>query len=258
MAEPKFISGEPAVLAGETLVVSDLHIGIEHGFRRAGIKMPSQTRSMKERLDSLIKKTKAKRLVILGDVKHKVPGSTFQEEREIPEFLEHFSKKVKLEIVPGNHDADLKRLVSKKIKIHPSKGILKDKIYFMHGHAWPDSSFLDADFLVMGHVQPQIEIKDKLGYVWRERVWVRAELDRKKSVELFGKKGKTKSSKVRLDSGQRLPELIVLSSFNKMSGGLALNKKEKLRESPVLKLAKLNKTRIYLLDGTFLGELRKL
>lgn len=246
MVTVKFLWGEPALLMGKNLIVSDLHIGIEYEYWQAGIKLPSQTEAMKKRLDSLLKETKARSLLICGDFKHKVPGMTYQEQKEIPAFLEHFSNQVRIEIAPGNHDADLRPLLPQAVKLHSSKGFLKDGSYYTHGHTWPDPLFLTARFLIIGHIQPQIEIKDKLGYTWREPVWVRVPLSKKKVQEKY----KTSPSP--------LPELIILPSFNPMVGGLALNKKEAIRESPLLKLASLKKARITMLDGTFLGELRKL
>jgi putative SbcD/Mre11-related phosphoesterase len=233
--EIKFVTGEAAALVGRSLVVTDLHIGIEYEFWERGIKLPSQTEKMKSRIESLIKETNAERLVILGDVKHKVPGMSFQERKEVPEFLDHFAKKTEVHVIPGNHDGDLKKIVSRKIKIHPAKGFMEGGVYFTHGHTNPVKQFLKAEYILSGHVQPQIEFKSKLGYVWREKAWVR--------------------------SGEG-PELIILPGFNEFSGGLSLNKKDKTlrdeKSSPIAKLANMEKARIYLLDGTFLGELGNL
>ena len=46
----KFITNEPAImLPGKVLVIADLHIGAEYEFRRAGIKIPSQTKKLLEK-----------------------------------------------------------------------------------------------------------------------------------------------------------------------------------------------------------------
>jgi len=39
MKDIKFVTNAPALLAGKTLVVADLHIGIEQEFFRSGIKI---------------------------------------------------------------------------------------------------------------------------------------------------------------------------------------------------------------------------
>ncbi|MFH1977723.1 MAG: metallophosphoesterase [Candidatus Aenigmatarchaeota archaeon] len=244
--DPEFVADEPAVLIGNTLIVSDLHIGIEHDYFLAGIKINSQTNTMRDRLDNIIKMTKAKNLILLGDIKHKVPGVSYQEIKEIPEFLNHLAKKIKITYVIGNHDPGVEKLVPKSVDIKPTHGFLKNKIYYNHGHAWPDKSFLGADYLIMGHMQPQIQFKNNLGATWMEAVWVRTELNKKTITEKYGKYDK-------------LPEAIIVPSFNKMAGGHALNvKKEKQRKTPMMSMIKKNTSKIYLLDGTFLGELKDL
>jgi len=96
----KFIKNYPALFIPEikTLVIADLHIGISYELYKSGINIPSQVKEMKKTIEKLIKQTKAKRLIILGDIKHDVPGISVQELREIPEFLKALSKKIKVEI----------------------------------------------------------------------------------------------------------------------------------------------------------------
>ena len=95
--EPEFVTREPALLinsnGNRALIVSDLHIGIEYEYYLRGMRIPSQTKSMVNRLDTLIESTKADRLVIIGDIKHRVPGISKQELREIPEFFGTLSRK---------------------------------------------------------------------------------------------------------------------------------------------------------------------
>jgi putative SbcD/Mre11-related phosphoesterase len=260
----KFVTGEPALmLAGErssdkVLVIADLHIGAEHEFRQAGIKMPSQTKKMLDKLIGLIKHTKATRLVILGDVKHKVPGLSFQEEREVPHFLNELSKLVDVEVLPGNHDDGLQQLVP-DVRFHASSGLLLGDIYLSHGHTWPSTEGLGTGHIIVGHRHPVIELRDDLGYVWRERVWVRTKLIRKDIAKKYGAKTLPK----------RLPELVMVPAFNEMVGGTAVNRgrpskrhlkfKRKLTPlGPLLKAADKPSARVFLLDGTYLGRLGKL
>jgi len=245
--EPKFITNEPALLMEKTLIVSDLHLGIEYEFYQSGIKVPSQTEKIKQKLDSLLRVTKAKTLIFLGDTKHKVPGISYQEMREIPELLEYFSSKTKLICVMGNHDPGLEDLAPKTVSLRPTQGFLLDNIYLNHGHTWPAKDFLKAKYIVIGHVQPQIEFRDRLGYVWREQVWLRAELNKTKLKEKYGKI-------------KNLPELIIMPAFNPFAGGHAINRKVEVKEhaNPLVKCANMKKAKIYLLDGTYLGELGKL
>lgn len=244
----KFITGQPALLLrGRVLVIGDLHLGIEYEFRKAGVRLPHRTDKLLEKTRGLVRQTKAKRLIILGDVKHKVPGLSFQEEREIPHFLNQLDRIVDVEIVPGNHDGQLQRLVP-NIKFHPSQGLLLGKTYLAHGHSWPSPDFLRADQVIIGHNHPMIEFRDKLGYVWREPVWVRAGLDRKKLAARYGKVRKP-------------PELVVFPTFNDFAGGRAVNSfygKKGAFMGPLAKCARPRSAKIYLLDGTYLGELGRL
>ena len=244
----KFITGEPALLVGKTLVVTDLHVGIEYDYYKRGITLPSQTARLTERLTTLIAASRARKLIIMGDVKHKVPGSSFQEERELPAFFKQMARNVRVEVLPGNHDADLASLVP-DITIHPSKGILEGGCYLTHGHTWPGKEFLKAEYVLLGHDHPAVEFRDKLGYRWLEPVWARAALKKKQIMERY-----------RLKRAPRLPELILVPTFNPFSGSIPLNLPLKGNPglSPLTKGADMKKARIYLLDGTFLGTLEKL
>ncbi|HJW97038.1 MAG TPA: metallophosphoesterase [archaeon] len=291
----KFLTGEPALLAGRTLFVADIHVGIEHEFRKSGLNMPSQTQNLLSRIESLLENTHARRLVLIGDIKHKVPGISWQETREVPVFLQRLAEKAELHVVPGNHDGRIAEFVPKGVKLYPMEGsLIQDKgivagrrngerrrpqtpsnkrspsieplVYVCHGHAWPDPAFLQAKYLIMSHSHPQVEFRDRLGYTWRERIWIRAALDSKKIREKY-------------PAAKSIPELIVMPAFNPLSGGIPVNRKKRPEEqhrkeggtthigsgstfsperSPILKSAKMKTAKIYMLDGTYLGELGKL
>lgn len=240
----KFITGEPALVFGKSLIVADLHIGIEHELYKSGIKVPSQVGKMQNKIDKLIKKTGAKRLIVLGDIKHQVPGVSFQELREVPEFFNHFSEKIETHIVLGNHDSELPALVD-NVQIHGTEGFRLGDIYIAHGHAWPKKEFLKCKCIILSHTHPMIEIRDKLGYRFTERVWVKACLDRKKA--------KIKYKNI----PPKLPEIILVPAFNDFSGGGFVNR-EGTFSGPLTKLIDKKKSETFFLDGTSLGSLDKL
>lgn len=259
----RFVTGEPALTLGRTLVVSDLHIGIEHRYRKKGISLPSQSESLATKLDGLIRKTKAKKLVVLGDIKHRVPGTSFQEEREIPGFFRSLAEKVEVEITPGNHDDGIGRLLPGDVKLHESTGFRERDTWLCHGHAWPGEGFLDCERIVIGHNHAGIEFKDKLGYRWIEKAWVRAELDRRKL------EGNYKVLKDVEDAGKDetaigLPEVVLIPPINDFTGLVASNREGKAARhfveapSPLFRAAVRETAKIYMLDGTFLGELGSL
>jgi len=247
----KFVTGEPALLAGRTLFMADIHVGIEYEYRQSGINMPSQTGKLISRIESLLKQTKAASLVLIGDIKHKVPGISWQEEREVPAFLQRLAEKTEVYVVPGNHDGGIAKFIPKGVKLYPMQGGLFGNVYASHGHTWPEPSFSKAKYFIMSHSHPQVEFRDRLGYRWGERIWIRAKLDKTKIREKY--KG-----------AKAVPELIVMPAFNPLSGGIPVNRKKQPQEiekqhiSPILKSARMRTAKIYMLDGTYLGELGKL
>ena len=257
-----FVTGQPALVFNRNLVVADLHIGIEYELYKSGIKVPTQIEKMKEKIDSLIKKTKTKRLVVIGDIKHQVPGVSMQELREVPEFFSYFSSKIETHICLGNHDSEIPALVE-NVNIHDTDGFKLEDAYIMHGHSWPKKEFLDCKYLIISHTHPLIEFRDKLGYSFSERVWVKAEFDRKKLIEnkLFNKKLKQKYIQIK-----KLPEIILMPAFNDLSGGVPINSENSRRLKPIsetflgpmTQLIDKKKTELFLLDGTFLGKLHSL
>jgi putative SbcD/Mre11-related phosphoesterase len=248
--ELNFVTGEAALAIGKALVIADLHIGAEHDYRAAGITMPSRTGDAEKKLIGLVETAKAKRLIILGDVKHRVPGASFQEEREVPQLLSRLSHHVSVEVVPGNHDGGLEKLCP-DITMHPSEGIMVDGFCLTHGHAWPDAEAMDAKAVIIGHNHPQIEFRDKLGHRWRERVWIRTSLKKKPLSSHYKKLPK------------KLPDLILMPAFGTLVGGWAVNNPRDDGRlvgglGPLTRCADMKKALAYMLDGTFLGEISKI
>jgi len=248
----KFVNNQPILLIPEieSLVISDLHIGIEYELYKSGINIPSQTSKMEKGIKKSIKQTKAKRLIILGDIKHMVPGISLQEQREIPELLEKLSKKIKIEICLGNHDTYIKDLLSDKIKIYGTKGFKIGKYGFNHGHTWPSKKLLTCDHIMIGHTHPVIQFKDKFGYKIFKQVWIKGKINKQKIKEKYqvGKTGKL--------------EIVIVPSFNPLLGGYPINDKTKTSEllGPLLKnnFIDIDKCELYLLDGTFIGKLKNI
>ncbi len=236
---------EPALLLGKTLIIADLHIGIEYEIYKSGISIPSQLDKLKKRIFSLIKKTKAKELIILGDIKHQVPNISWQESKEIPAFLNSISRKVKVSIVKGNHDGDIEALVNKKIRIYNPKGFRIKDHAFCHGQAWFDEDCLKAKHLVIAHVHPAIEFWMR-GYRSVEHCWLKCSIWNKKIEKKYKKKA-------------NLEDCIIMPVFNPIIGGMPFNSRDFKPLGPILKnILNWGESEIYLLDGTFLGLLNRL
>ena len=217
---------EPAMKIGDCLIFADLHIGITRDIWERGISLPRQAKKLADRINGLKKKTKTKRLVILGDVKHKVPGISFQEKKEIPEFFS-LLKYRKIIITKGNHDGNIEKIIKdKRVKIR--KQFVVGGYVFSHGHRRIKTK---NKIIVIGHNQPHIKLIDKMGAVYIEPVWL---------------KGMTK---------ERV-KIIIVPAFNELCGATIVNKDELL--GPIAKKLIKEKSRVYLLDGTDLGKLSDL
>ncbi|MFH1821091.1 MAG: metallophosphoesterase [Methanobacteriota archaeon] len=232
------------------LVVSDLHLGIEHELAEKGISLPSQISKVKVRLIELLKRQRANRLIILGDVKHNVPVTAWQEWHELPGLFENLAKMVKVDIVRGNHDGDLEGMIPREVAIHDPHGMIlgkRKRVGLMHGHTWPAPDVLGTELIITGHNHPAIEFRDELGGRTIEPIWLRAKLDPKKFPKKlipFIKKSP--------------PELLVIPAFSELVGGAAVNRgipRELI--GPMFKAGavRLDEAEAYFLDGTFLGTI---
>lgn len=232
------------------IVVTDLHIGIEWELSQQGISLPSQVPKLREKLLSLVERERADRFILLGDVKHNIPVSSWQEWREIPRLMEELSKRVEVEVIPGNHDGDLPGMLPKSVRVHDVKGIKLGRAGLVHGHAWPKAELFQVDLLITGHDHPAVEFRDSLGGRIIERAWLRGEINRKKLPK-----------SIRDEVGEKLPKFLVIPAFSELVGGVAVNGKlEKSLIGPFFKsgAVPLEKAEVYLLDGTFLGRVRNL
>ncbi len=251
------IYGSPALLVKtkreRSLVVADLHLGIESELTAKGMALPSQIPRVKEELVRLINKHKPDRLIFLGDVKHNIPIASWREWRELPQFFEELSKLTRVDIVRGNHDGGIEGMIPKNVAVHDARGIVLGKqkrIGLMHGHTWPSPNLLDTQIIVMGHNHPVIELRDGSGGKAIEPVWIEAELNVKK----FPKKLQP------WFKGDP-PKLLVMPAFSKLVGGAIMNRE--LPEEyigPIFKAGavELEEAKAYLLDGTFLGKIANL
>lgn len=234
------------------LVVGDLHLGITTELAEQGIELPSQIPRTRERILNLIKEEEPDRLIFLGDVKHNVPITSWQEWRDLPDFFSQLNEYAPIEILPGNHDGDIEGLVPRDVIIHDSRGIIVDdvRVGLMHGHTWPNPKLVKTETIVTGHNHPIIEFRDKLGARITEPAWVKARINPEKFPE-----------ELRKEIIEEGPELLVIPAFNKLIGGAPINRgmPEELL-GPLFKAGavQLDEAEVYLLDGTFLGELKNL
>ncbi|MEW6070763.1 MAG: metallophosphoesterase [Candidatus Thermoplasmatota archaeon] len=227
------VHNEPALLLNnKILVIADLHLCLELELRNAGINLQSQTDKILNKILKLCNKYKIKKLIILGDVKHKVPNISYQELKDIHRMLEKLvAEGIAVEIIPGNHDGAIHRLLPKTVKVHSSKGTSIEGLGLFHGHAYPSEKVLACKELVTAHIHPVVALSTGLGSSIAEPCWLKFSAKRQ--------------------------NIIIMPAFNKLCGCAVNTRNLKLRP-PLSKLIDLNKASIYLLDGTLVGKLYSL
>ena len=251
------------------LIISDLHIGWEVTLAGHGIHIPSRTPKIIEKIVKLIDIYKPTSLILLGDVKHKFSGIELNEWHDVPELFKKISKLVlDVRVVLGNHDGNLAALVPRNVKILGPKGtILLEEVGVFHGHAWPSFELLKCRYLIMGHLHPVITLRDDFGFRTTRQVWVKTHCDIKRLSTSLIKYAGTKAKKdlSTLKEGSRSSEFLILPSFNESLSGQPVNNAEGSGDDgfyfgPVLrsKSVKMDVAEVYLLDGTFLGEIKDL
>ncbi|ELZ85965.1 phosphoesterase [Haloferax elongans ATCC BAA-1513] len=254
LVEP--IPGHPAAVARTTrrdfpersLVVADYHAGIEAGLRyERGVELPSNTDVRRERLLSLLDRTDADRLVVLGDLGHRISGPKGDEAEELTDLVEAVTDHAEMTLVPGNHDGGLADFFGDRVEVTDGSGVRLGDVGFCHGHTWPSREVLAADIVCSAHEHPAVRLEDEVGGGRKERVWLRGSL----AAEVFADHFDVDVSELEWHD----PELVVFPAFNNTSGGTWVNVPGQEFLSPFLPDGLVD-GEAYLLDGTRLGDYR--
>ena len=269
LEEIKFIPNSPAILIKDKnkriLIISDLHLGIEHALD--GLNVPSQTQLIVDQIIEIIEKVQASELILLGDIKHSIPQISPKEWYNIPKFFEMLSKKIAVKIIRGNHDGDIDALISSDIGIynHLLLKIDNHKIGLIHGHIMIPLSFFDCEVIIMGHNHPTIKFQDKIGINTFLSVWVRTRWDKELMAQTYlqfkhlkVKEKPVEQFKQKFNNKIGDPEIIIMPPFNRRLKGFPINKDQVELLGPLGKSIKLKEAEIITLDGTYIGKLAEI
>ncbi|MDR0791220.1 MAG: metallophosphoesterase [Methanomassiliicoccaceae archaeon] len=232
------VHGHPALRVGNSIVIADLHIGVESHLGSKGFHLPSRTPVMRDELLDI--SDDATRLIVLGDVKDSVPGSTKQEYREIPEFFQTMLERFDIvDVVIGNHDTQIEEFLPKHVNIRPASGMRIGDVGLVHGHTWPSADVMSSRILITAHNHPTVMFRDGIGKRTTELCWLRAPFNDTQSNYL-----------------QRPDEMIMIPSFNRLLGGSPVNVMEEKFLGPIMNsgMVNIDEAQIFLLDGIFLGK----
>ncbi|MFB6256193.1 MAG: metallophosphoesterase [Haloplanus sp.] len=249
LVEP--VPGDPAAIADcgaeRALVVADYHAGIEAGLRyERGVELRSNADARRKRLRALSDRVSPDRVVVLGDLVHRIGDPGTDERDEVEALLDSLG--VPLTLVPGNHDGGIAD-ASDRIDVADAGGLRLGDVGFVHGHTWPDRAVLGATTVCMGHEHPQVRLEDEVGGGRAEKVWLRGRLRIDPFADRFG----VAPESLRWDD----PELVVFPAFNDRSGGTRINTDDQNFLSPFLPAGLGDDAEAYLPDGTRLGAYRR-
>ncbi|NYZ73554.1 metallophosphoesterase family protein [Candidatus Micrarchaeota archaeon] len=236
----KFLYNAPAILHKGAIIVGDTHFGMEDKLRRKGIYDEEFSLRLFSRLKGLIVSHKAKKLILLGDVKEDI---TMLDKRT-EDILAKLSMLCEITIVRGNHDGGIEHCANAEIA--KAEGFAYEGLGLIHGHSWPSDDVMACGHVIAGHQHPLITMTDAFGRKRSEPVWVMAPPDAERIAERYKKFNK----KIKL---------VLMPAFNPLVGS-TINHDEKERLGPLLNnnLFKLNHAIVFRLDGTCLGELKNI
>ena len=241
MVSTRIIDSEPAlILEGDkkNLVISDLHIGFEHKFSSNKItnKKNSSVNEIISNIKKIIGNENPDSLILLGDIKSSIQNITSSEWDDVPYFFEEIKNSLDIILIPGNHDANIERLIPDYVTVSSSKGMIIDDVLLTHGHTMPSENYSSVNNIIMGHVHPVYFDKNSL--LNGERIWI--------SI-------KTKKSQIFPSSTGEI-NITIVPSFNPYF--YATEKKfYKKSISPIVeKIKDSSMARIATLDGTIIGN----
>ncbi len=241
MLQTRIIPSKPAlILEGEkkNLVITDIHIGFESSMSANEIfigKNSTINETISE-ISQIIDSEKPDTVILLGDVKSSVKSIAKSEWDEVPKFFEEISKRCDVTLVPGNHDANIQRLVPDNISMISSTGMVEENVLLTHGHTMPSENFSHVDKIIMGHVHPVFFDEDSI--INGQRVWVSLKTEKEK---IFPNK-----------SGEL--EITIIPSFNKYFYATHRRRYKKSISPIIDRIKSVASARIVTLDGTIIGN----
>jgi hypothetical protein len=154
------LEGLPAVYHAktQTLIIADVHLGYEEYMTQLGVYLPRlQLKGAMEAIKRAVQAVNAKRVVIVGDVKHAYEKLLRQERVEVIK-LARFIDEMGLELVlvRGNHDTFISPLLKKLgVDVIEDHLDLGGGILLAHGHKSVESDF---EVIIIGHEHPALQV----------------------------------------------------------------------------------------------------
>ena len=241
MPQIRILPTKPALIMEgrrKNLVITDLHIGFENSMESNEIfvgKKSTINETIRE-VSEMIESENPDAIILLGDVKSSIKSISRNEWDEVPRFFKEIRERCDVILIPGNHDANIQRLVPEYISMISSAGMVEDNVLLTHGHTMPSENFSHVDKIVMGHIHPVFFQEDSI--MNGQKVWVSIKTEKEKIFP-------NRTGEV---------EIIIIPSFNRYF--YATHRKQYKRSiSPIIdKIRPVLSARIVTLDGTIIGN----
>ena len=241
MLQTRIVPSKPALIlegAKKNLIVTDIHVGFENSMmsNKISIGKNSTINESIQELSNIIDSEKPDSVILLGDIKSSIKNISKNEWDEVPLFFKKIREKCEVILIPGNHDANIQRLIPDNIITMSSTGMVEENILLTHGHTLPSENFSHVNKIIMGHLHPVFFQENSI--INGQRVWVSIKTNKE---NIFPSK-----------TGEI--EIIIVPSFNKYF--YATHRKQyKKSISPIInKINKISKAKIITLDGAIIGN----
>ncbi|NLW76022.1 metallophosphoesterase [Methanospirillum purgamenti] len=236
-----FFPDGPAVQIEEEsriLFFADIHMGIEHELQKHGFHFRTKGKERITRICNLIKEAEPDLVVILGDVKHRIPGTSFQEFYELQDLFLAIRKISPFCVTPGNHDPGIEEFL-KPEEIRNKEGSLIDQVGALHGHMVPDPA-IQGRLILCGHHHPIVSLSDQVGVALRTPCFILGELD----PHIFSEE----------NNEDEISRILMVPSCNELTG-YGIEKTFRSPFSPLSRSLVIESAEILLPDGTYAGDL---
>ncbi len=184
----ELLDGMPVIFIKSmgAIVIADPHLGYEGVMAKRGVFIPKvNLKAMCKTLDTALGMTKAKTIIVDGDIKNEFSTVDEEEFNELYDFINFLKeKKVETVLIKGNHDNFVERYMDPfGLKVYRQEALINGYLFF-HGEEMPQNLGKGTKMLIMGHEHPAIAIYNKAGKREKLRCFLYGTFKRKKLLVL--------------------------------------------------------------------------
>jgi uncharacterized protein len=160
----------------DAFALSDLHLGYETHMAKKGVFIPKvNLKKIIESLDKALRLRRAKRIIVVGDIKNEFSTVGDDEFNELYEIIEFCKKRsIELILIKGNHDNFIDRYRDPfRLRVFNNEAMIGDYLFF-HGDKRPSIPEKKPKMLISGHEHPSIGIVKSVGRIEKLRCFLHA------------------------------------------------------------------------------------